>query len=198
MNHIKYIATLAAAGITLALTLGPCAFADQRMGYNMMGGDDQEEMMPWAGRYGRHHMPYMDGPRGQGMDYMMGTGNMPGMMPMLMHGLNDLKLNKQQRHEIRSILRDLRNKHWKIMEKNMELSDELADLYAARPLNTAAIAALYDKIFAQKKQMIITMLDARNKMESLLTKEQRKELDSNQPYGMGFGMGYGMGFGMMH
>lgn len=132
----------------------------------------------------------------------MGMGNMMGMMPMLMHGFNGLKLNKQQRHEIRSILRDLRKKNWKIMEKNMELSDELADLYTARPLNTPAIAALYDKIFTQKKQMIITMLEARNKMESLLTDEQRKELDSNQPYGMGsgmgYGMGYGMGFGMMH
>jgi Spy/CpxP family protein refolding chaperone len=199
MNHTKYIATLAVASITLALTIGPWAFADQGMGY-MMGGDDQQEMMPWAGRYGRQHMPYMDDRRGQGMGMGMGMGmgNMMGMMPMLMHGLNDLKLSKQQRLEIRSLLRDLRKKNWKIMETNMELSDKLADLYAERPRNASNIAAVYDKIFSQKKQMIIDMVEVRNKVDALLTEEQRKELDSNQQQGMGYGMGYGMGSGMMH
>lgn len=196
MNHTNYIATLAAASITLALIIGPCAFADQRMGY-MMDGDDQQEMMPWSGRYGRQHMPYMDGQRGQGMGYMMGMGNMMGMMPMAMYGLNDLKLNNKQRNEIRSILRDLRKKNWNMMETTMELSDKLADLYAERPRNASNIAAVYDKIFSQKKQMIIEMVEVRNKVDAILTEEQRKELDSSQPQGMGYGMGYGMGFGMM-
>ena len=192
MNHTNYIATLAAASITLALTIGPWAFADQGMGY-MMDGDNQQEMMPWAGRYGRHHMPFMDGQGGQGM----GMGNMMGMMPMLMYGLNDLKLNKKQRNEIRSLLHDLRKKNWQMMETNMELSDKLADLYAERPRNASNIAAVYDKIFSQKKQMIIDMVEVRNKIDAILTEEQRKELDSSQPQGMGYGMGYGMGFGMM-
>lgn len=192
MNHTNYIATLAAASITLALTIGPWAFADQGMGY-MMDGDNQQEMMPWAGRYGRHHMPFMDGQGGQGM----GMGNMMGMMPMLMYGLNDLKLNKKQRNEIRSLLHDLRKKNWQMMETNMELSDKLADLYAERPRNASNIAAVYDKIFSQKKQMIIDMVEVRNKIDAILTEEQRKELDSSQPQGMGYGMGYGMGFGIM-
>ena len=187
MNHTNYIATLAAASITLALTIGPWAFADQGMGY-MMDGDNQQEMMPWAGRYGRHHMPFMDGQGGQGM----GMVNMMGMMPMLMYGLNDLKLNKKQRNEIRSLLHDLRKKNWQMMETNMELSDKLADLYAERPRNASNIAAVYDKIFSQKKQMIIDMVEVRNKIDAILTEEQRKELDSSQPQGMGYGMGFGI------
>ena len=46
--------------------------------------------------------------------------------------------------------------------------------------------------------MIIDGVKARNKVEALLTDEQRKQLqDNGGGYGMGYGMGMGMGMGMM-
>lgn len=188
MCHANSITVLTVSTILITLTLSPSIFADHRMGYGMMNDDNQEEMMPWAGRHGNRQMPYMRGQHGSGM------GKMMGMMPMLMHGLKSVNLNKQQRTDTRAIVRTLRKKHWQAMEKNMDLSDELTDLYSERPRNATTIAAVYDKLFAQKKQMITEMIEARNKIESLLSEEQRKELDSTQHWGMG----HGMGFGMMH
>lgn len=194
MSPTKYTASLTVSTIMLSLTLSSSTIAEHRMGYDMMNDDDREEMMPWAGRHGKRDIPYMRGQHGRGMGKMMGMGNMMGMMPMLMHGLDSVNLNKQQRRNIRAILRDLRKKHWQTMEKNMDLSDELTDLYAERPLNANNIAAVYDRIFTQKKKMVIEMIEMRNKVDALLTDEQLKELESTQHRGMG----YGMGFGMMH
>ena len=153
MNYAKYIAALLASSIILTLTLSSVAIADHRMGYGMMNGDDHEEMMPRNGRYGKRGMPYMGG------QSMRGGPGMGNMMPMLMHGLDGINLNKQQRSEVRTIVRNLRKKHWQLMEKNMDLSDELVDLYAERPRNATSIAAVYDRIFAQKKKMIIEMIE---------------------------------------
>lgn len=219
MNHTKNIVALGACVVMLMLTANFSVFADSPMGKQMMD-DEQGEMMPWAGRHGNRHMPYMYGQAmGDMMGYgrMMGYGNMMGdgrmmgygsmmgdgrmmgyggMMPMLMRGLDELNLSKQQRSEIHDMVRKLRKKHWQMMETNMELSDELDELYSQHPRNAKSIGAAYDKLFAQKKKMIMDMIEARNKVEALLTEEQRKKLESTS--GMGYGMGYGMGFGMMH
>jgi Spy/CpxP family protein refolding chaperone len=185
--------------LLLALFLSTASHAGPGMGYGMMDDEQRAEMMAGGGRYGPRHMPYMGGPGGYGM------GNMMGMGPMMMRELYGLQLSDKQRQEIRAILRDLRKKHWQLMEKMMELSEDLSDLFDQRPANPTTIAAAYDKIFAQKKAMIIDMVNVRNKVEALLTDEQRKQLQSNRHNGMGYGMmgngmgyggGYGMGYGM--
>lgn len=160
----------------------------------MRQGMDMDDDMPPHGYgrqyydYGYEDMPY--GMMGPGMGMGMGPGGagmgMEGMGPGgagmgMMAMLRGLDLTDEQRKQIRQITRDLRSKHWAMMEQRMTLMDQLDDAYSAsdKP-DPAKIADLYGKSFELRKQMIQDSIEVRNKIYDLLTAEQREQLKSQQ------------------
>ena len=115
---------------------------------------------------------------------MMG-GGMMGMGPIYMLDLSDT-----QRSKIRTIQRQLRRSHFDAMEKMADHHETLWKLYRADTRNPKQIGAVYGKIFAIKQKMIESSIEQSNRMEAVLTKEQRKQLRAWRR-NMGMGMGYG-------
>lgn len=104
---------------------------------------------------------------------------MNGMGPMTM--VRGLDLTEEQQKQVKQITRDLRKKHWAMMEQRMTLAEQLDDAYSAseKP-DPAKISELYGKYFEIRKQMIQDSLEARNKIYDLLTAEQREQLKSQK------------------
>ena len=156
------------------------AGADSQPGYPpgmMMQGQP-------SGGYG----PGMMGGYGTGMMGGYGPGMMGGGMGMMgggmgMMGFWSLNLSKEQRAKINQISDETRRKHWELMGKMQEQSGALRDLYDADKRDAAEIGKAYQKIFDLKRQMIETSVDAHNRMEAVLTKEQREQLRKSWPRG---------------
>ena len=158
------------------------------MGYGMGGYG-----MGYGGGYGFH---------GRGQGYMMGPGNMMGpaggmmgpmgdmMGPMggMMGNLYGLNLDDKQRDKIRGILHSMRKQHFDLMEKMMETSDKLYDLYDVDKPDPDKIGKVYDDLFKIKRQMIQEHIQIKNKIYDLLNKEQREEFKNNDPFAHRFGM----------
>ena len=106
------------------------------------------------------------------------SGMMGGMGPLYM-----LDLSSEQRAKIRSIQETVRKQHWETMDKMMDESSKLYDLFGA------------DKPDPKKRQMIESGVEARNQIAGMLTKEQSEQLE--QMYrGGGWGTPGMMGPGM--
>ncbi len=157
---------LALAVTTLPLTAS--ADRDDRM----MHDDDNMPMMGMGG-----------GMMGGGM---MG-GGMMGMSPIYMLDLSDT-----QRTKIRAIQRQLRRSHFDAMEKMADHHEALWKLYRAERRDPKQIGTVYGKIFLIKQKMIESSIEQSNRMEAVLTKEQRKQLRAwSKNMGMGYrGRGY--------
>ncbi len=160
-------------------------------------GMDYDDMMGMMGGTGMMSM-------GQGMcgmgggAGMMGHGMMHGGMGMI-GPVWMLDLSAEQRTKIHKIQDDLRKEHWIIMGKIMDEQAKLRDLYDEDTIDQKKIGAVYDSLFALRKQMILARLDAMNKIRGVLTKEQLEQLKKLRCGGMGM-MGGGMmrgGRGMM-
>ena len=129
---------------------------------------------------------------GGGMGYgMMGGGMGYGMMGM--GPMNMLDLSDAQRSKMRDIQRQLRRSHFDAMEKMADQQESLWRLYRADKRDPKAIGAVYGKIFSIKQKMIESTIEQGNRMEAVLTKEQREQLRAWQKnMGMGYrGRGYG-------
>jgi len=157
--------------------------------------DDKERMM--RDRQGGHGG---DGMMGQGMmgGGMMGQGmmddDMMGMMGGMMHGsgpIGMLDLTDDQRAKINKIQDEQRKKNWDAMGKIMDEQSKLRDLYAADKRDPKIIGAVYGTIFNLKRQMIEATIDAQNRMEALLTDQQRQELKQSRRGTGGSRMGPG-------
>lgn len=117
---------------------------------------------------------------------MMNPGMMGGGMGMMGGGVmayGSLNLSKEQRSKINQISDDTRKKHWELMGKTQDLSSTLRNLYDADKPDAAEIGKTYQKIFDLKRQMIESSVDAHNKMDAVLTKEQREQLRKSWPRG---------------
>jgi len=122
---------------------------------------DDDDMM----RYGRMGSSWERG-------MMRGPMMMGGMM---MEDFSDLKLSKEQRDKIRSIMQEQRKTHLEMMNKMFDASDKLSELYDADSPDADKIGKAYDDVFAVQKQMIQENLRARNKIFATLTKEQQEK-----------------------
>lgn len=131
------------------------------------------------------------GMMGGGMGMMGGMGTMGGMGPMGM-----LDLSNEQRTKINKISDELRKKQWEMQGKMLDEEAKLRDLSAADTRDPAAIGKVYGKIFDLRRQTIEAEIDARNRAEAVLTKEQREQMKQWQR-GMGMGGRGAMGPGMM-
>ncbi len=165
-------------GILVASTIGAgVAFAQPNpgnMGPGMMGGGYGPGMM---GGYGQGQM----GPGMMGGGYgpgMMGGGYGHGMMGQGMmgsqQGLPGVSLDDKQRKAYNAINDDLRRKRWELMGRTMDEQAKLRDLYEVDKRDPAAIGAAYQRVFDLQRQMIEATVAAHNKVEGLLTPEQRK------------------------
>lgn len=120
---------------------------------------------------GMHGM--MMGPQGmmgaQGM--MMGPQGMMGM-----HMLGALNLSDEQRSAITKLTDQFSHDNW---EKQGQMNDEsakLRDLYEADKRDAAAIGREYQKVFDIKRQMIESYIEVQNRIEDVLTPEQRAKM----------------------
>ena len=162
------------------------AFA-QPPGYMRHNMDDESmgRMMDERG-YGRGY-GYGQGGRMGHMGYMVGP-MMMGPMGHMMGNLAGLDLNEKQRDQIRDLQRTMRKQHWGLMEKMMDTSDQLIDLYDVDKPDAEKIGKVYDEIYKIKREMIQQHIRIRNKIFDILNKEQREKFKANDPFAHRFGM----------
>lgn len=132
------------------------------------------------------------GPRGMWGDWddwddrymgrgMMGPGMMgPGMMgPGMMGGYGygpALDLTEQQQAEIAQIQEDFRKKQSDLAAKMAAEQAKLNEIYYSGKRDPAAIDNQYKKIYDLRRQMIQIQVDAQNRMDAVLTPEQKERL----------------------
>lgn len=148
------------------------------MGPGMTGRGYGPGMMG-SGMMGRGHGPGMMG-RGYGHmgPGMMGSGQGPGAMGGMMHGAPyaALDLSDEQRSKIAEIQSGLRQTHWALMGAMHESRQKLFELEAGGKADDAAAREATEAMAALHEQMHATMLDARQRMDAVLTDEQRGRL----------------------
>lgn len=134
------------------------------------------------GGYGSGRGGYGSGMMGGYGSGMMGGGFGGGMMGPF-HGLD---LSDQQRSKINQIQDETRRKNWDVMGKLLDEQARLRDLFTGDKRDPAAIGKQSMKIAELRRQLLEASVDAHNRMEALLTKEQKERL-------RGFGRGWMMG-----
>ena len=153
---------------------GPGAGAGPRGGYGPGYGPGYHGMGPGGG-YGMG--PGMMGGYGDGMG-MGGYGD--GMGPWMMGGLalRALGLTAAQEAQVNKISDELRRKNWDLLGKMQDEGAKLRDLYGSDKLDRSAITAAYKRLGDLRQARIENALEAQEKIEAVLTPDQRKELRS--------------------
>ncbi len=172
------------APLTAALAVG-LAHAQPQPGYGpgpgMMGGPGSgygmgpgmgSDMGPGMGPGTGPGMGY--GPRGYGPGPYGGGG--PGMGSGAERAFDALGLTDAQRAEANRIRDELRRKNWDLLGKAQDEQAKLRDLYAADKLDRPAIGAAYRRLAELRLQRLENTLEAQEKLETILTPEQRKQL----------------------
>lgn len=167
MNANRFRNLILAFAVSTVFSVMPAIAEAQPQGQmmgHMTGGKQSEKMI-----------------QGQAPGYGMGPkGMMGGMCPKGMMGgmgpFSKLDLNDQQRSKIGTIGDALRKKNRNLMGKMMDEMSKLRDLYAVDKRDPKKIGAIYGKFFDLKRQMIEATIDARNRQEAVLTKEQREQM----------------------
>jgi Spy/CpxP family protein refolding chaperone len=145
------------------------------MGPGMMGGYG-----PGAGPGGQG---------GYGPGYGMGPGMMdggmmgPGMMGGMGRALWSLDLSDSQRKDVLKVQDELRKKNWELAGKMQDEMAKLRDAYwGSDKRDRAAISAATKQIGALRQQRIENSLDAAERIEKVLTAEQRQQLKRWGPW----------------
>lgn len=124
--------------------------------------------------------------QGMGPGMMGGYGPGYGMGPGMMGWRNyrELNLSADQKSKISQIRQEMRTKQWAIMGEMMDAQDNLQDLYDVDKQDASAINKQYKEIEDLRRQMVDNSVDAHNRINSILTKEQReKSRESGRGYG---------------
>ena len=172
MRVIAVAVGLAAAGAVMAQGYGPGVGGGY--GPGMMGGGYGHGMM--GGGYG-HGM--MGGGYGHGM---MGGGYGPGMMG---YGpLSALDLKDDQRDKIFAIQEEARSKNFGTMTQIRAEQYKLAKMYNAEKADPKAIGEEQKKVDELRRQIIQSHVETRNRVEAVLTQEQKKQLRQYGPWWM--------------
>ncbi|WP_372863843.1 Spy/CpxP family protein refolding chaperone [Spongiibacter sp.] len=135
------------------------------MGPGMMGG----MMGHMMGGYGMG--PGMMG--GYGPGYGMGPGMMGGAGYGMLYQLN---LSPEQWAKVNAIQQDLAKKNWELAGRMRDESFKLHELAAADKRDRNAIMGQYKKLQDVRLQRFQARLDAQEKTEGVLTKEQKQQL----------------------
>jgi Spy/CpxP family protein refolding chaperone len=144
-------------------------------GPGMMGGYGRGGMMggygPGYGAGPGYGSGYGPGMMGGGMMGGYGRGGMMGLGP-----LHALDLNEQQLAKINQIQDETRRKNWSVMGKLQDERAHMRDLFLADKRDPAAIGKQAMKIADLRRQLLEAQVDAHNRVETLLTKEQKEQL----------------------
>jgi len=130
--------------------------------------------------------PQSDWQSGMGPGMMGGYGPGYGMGPGMMGWGNyrDLNLSADQKSKITQIRQEMRTKQWALMAEMMDAQDNLQDMYDVEKQDEAAINKQYKEIEDLRRKMVDNSVDAHNRINSILTKEQREKLrESGRGYG---------------
>lgn len=159
-------------------------------GPGMMGGYGPGYGPGMMGGYGRGGMMGGYGPGGYGSGYGYGQGYGPGMMGGGMMGgygrggmmglgpLYGLDLNEQQLAKLNQIQDETRRKNWNVMGKLQDEQAHMRDLFSADKRDPAAIGKQAMKIAELRRQLLEASVEAHNRIEALLSKEQKDQLRS--------------------
>jgi len=136
--------------------------------------------------------PGMMGGHGMGPGMMGGYGLGPGMMgshgmgPGMMGGYGmgagtgwgfaALNLTESQRAKITEIRRESAAKHWALMGTVHEQRFRLNEWEESGRFDDAAARKAYESMAEARKQMFETRLEARRRIDAVLTPEQREQL----------------------
>lgn len=200
------VATLAATGVAIAAGQGGSMMGDRDMsrnmqpgqmggggGMGMMGGGMMDMMMgggPGGGMgmmgMGGSGMGMMGGGMGMGPGGGMGMGmGGPGMGMMGMGPMSMLDLSDEQRHKIVKIQDDTRRKNWDTYGKIMDEQAKLRDLYSGETVDAKKAGAIYGNVSKLQQQVLESNLEAHNRVQAVLTKEQKEQLRQMSRGGMG-------------
>lgn len=135
--------------------MGPGMMGDYGMGHGMMG-------------------PGMMGMGPGMMGYGMMGGYGPGNMP---------NLDESQQRKVVQIQDELRKKHWDLMGKMNDEQAKLNQLYYSGQRDPAAIGKQQQRVYDLRRQMMESMVEAQNRMEAVLTPEQKEQ---RRGYGRGW------------
>jgi Spy/CpxP family protein refolding chaperone len=117
---------------------------------------------------------------GYGPGYgMMGGYGMHGAMMGAGFGARDfesLKLSDEQRTKLADIERDVSQKQWEVMKRMHDQPFHMHDAYASGELDENVARKSYDAMSAAQKEMFEIGLQARKRIDSVLTPEQRQQL----------------------
>lgn len=124
---------------------------------------------------------------GYGAGYNMGPGMMGGYGPGMMGGWAGLKLTDAQMAQMEKIHDSLQEKHRKLMSEMWDEQAKMAKLYNAEKRDPAAIGKAHDRLSKLQREALEARIEAENKFDDVLTKEQKSQLRRGQGWGM---MGY--------
>jgi Spy/CpxP family protein refolding chaperone len=151
----------------------------QGMGGGMMGGYG-----PWQGM-GGGMMSGCGYGQGMGFGWMMGPGMMGGgMMGMAGPALAALGLDDAQRKEVLKIGDELRKKRWAVAGQMQDEMAKVRDAAWAGKRDRAAILAAHKRMSELGQQQLENSLDAADRMDKVLTSEQRQQLGRITPWWM--------------
>jgi len=183
-NHLQIVSIVLAASLFGAganlYAAEPSSDWQSGMGPGMMGGYGPGYGMG-PGMMGGYGQGYGMGPGMMG-GYGSGYGMGPGMMGW--DDYRDLNLSDEQRTKIAQIRKEMRAKQWPLMGEMMDARDKLQDLYDADKQDATAIDKQYKVVDELRRKMVDNAVDAHNRINSILTKEQREK-------SRGPGRGYG-------
>lgn len=139
--------------------------------------------------YGRGYGMGPGGPGGWGPGMMMGPGMMGhGMMghgfmggPMMGAGggraLWSLDLDESQRKEVLKLQDEQRRKHWELMGRMHDEMAKLRDAWLTEgKRDRAALSAAHKQMGELRQQAFEASLDAADRLDQILTAEQREQL----------------------
>lgn len=114
---------------------------------------------------------------GGGMGYGMGPGMMWGYGPGSRGwGAGIPSLTDEQRGKLAEADKDFRQKQWQLMEKMHDLGYQGGSLYRNGKFDEQAARKQYDAMAALRKQMFENYLDEQKRIDSILTPQQREQL----------------------
>ena len=118
----------------------------------------------------------MMGMGGRGMKGGMGMMDGMGMMGGMTHGLYALDLSDEQRKNIWAIKDEVGKKHWDLMKQTNAEHQKLHEMFGADTRDPKAIGQQMQKVFDLRRQMMESSIDAQNRIEAVLTPEQKTQL----------------------
>jgi Spy/CpxP family protein refolding chaperone len=115
---------------------------------------------------------------------MMGGGM--GMSPgKVMGPVAMLDLTNEQRDKIAKIYENERHKNWETYGKIMDEKAKLRDLYADETVDAKKVGTVYSNLAKLQQQVIEANVETNNRVQTVLTKEQKEQLRQWSHRGMG-------------